>query len=132
MENRCTWINWFVHSALFNLRSDANIYGMKLCKQTIWPQRTRKFIFKTRFGKPFYMHLLLKIKVFPQNMGIGLDKKKHLGSAQKFENLSTLGHYCTVNKTIRNFLLVTISQSDNFSILGECPKFGNFQILTKK
>ena len=70
----------------------------------------------------------------------------NLGSAQKSENLSTLGHYCTVNKTIRNFLLVTIqepltgpfqstpyfSQSNNFSIVGECPKFGNFQILTKK
>ena len=60
----------------------------------------------------------------------------NLGSAQKSENLSTLGHYCTVNKTIRNFLLVTIqepltrpfqntpyfSQSGNFSIVGECLK----------
>ena len=31
--------------------------------------------FKDRVGKPIYMHLLLKIKVFPENMGIGLDKK---------------------------------------------------------
>ena len=28
----------------------------------------------------------------------------NLGFAQKTENLSTLGHYCTDNKTIRNFL----------------------------
>ena len=33
------------------------------------------FFFKDRVGKPIFMHLLLKIKVFPENMGIGLDKK---------------------------------------------------------
>ena len=51
-----------------------------------------------------------------------------------------------VYKSIKNFLLVTIQEpltrpfqntpyfihSDNFSIVGECLKFGNFQILTKK
>ena len=63
----------------------------------------------------------------------------NLGSAQKLEKLSTLGLYCTVNKAIRNILFVTIKepltrpfQKDSFSIVGECPKFRNFQILTKK
>ena len=117
----------------------------------------QNFVFKHMVGKHVYMHLLLKIKDFPENMGIRLDKRNkqifvfdfggvhtappNLGSAQKSENLSTLGHYCTVNKTIRNFLLVTIqepltrpfqntpyfSQSDNFRIFDGCPKFGNFQ-----
>ena len=88
-------------------------------------------------------------------MGIGLDKKNKkniffdfggsIRTSRKSENSSTLGLYCIVHKTIGNFLLVTIqepltrrfqntpyfSQSDNFSIVGECPKFGNFQILTK-
>ena len=70
----------------------------------------------------------------------------NLGSAQKSENLSTLGLYCIVNKTIRNLLLVTIQEpltrpfqntpyfslNNNFSIVGECSKFRNFQFLTKK
>ena len=34
----------------------------------------------------------------------------NLGSAQKSENSSTLGRYCTVNKTFSNFLLVTIQE----------------------
>ena len=91
----------------------------------IWPPRMFKLFSKTGFGKPIYMQMLLKIKVFPENMGIGLDKKDknkqkwfwgahtdppNLGSAQKSKNLSTLGLYCTVNKTIRNFLLVTIQE----------------------
>ena len=60
--------------------------------------------------------------------------------------VADLGHYCTVNKTISIILLVTIqepltrtfqntpyfSQNDNFSIVGECSKFGNVQFLTKK
>ena len=33
------------------------------------------FFSKDRVGKPMYMHLLLKIKVFPENMCIGLDKQ---------------------------------------------------------
>ena len=115
------------------------------------------FFFKDRVGKPIYMHLLLKIKVFPQNMGIGLDKKNkkniffHFGGSirtpptwgppKNRKNLSTLGLYCIVNKTMSNFLLITIqepltrpfqntpyfSQSDNFSIFDGCPKFRNFQ-----
>ena len=40
-------------------------------------------------------------------MDIGLDPS-NLGSAPKLENLSTLALYCTVKKTIRNCLLVTI------------------------
>ena len=41
----------------------------------IWPQRMRNFFFKDSVGKYIFMHLLLKIKVFPENKGIGLDKK---------------------------------------------------------
>ena len=68
------------------------------------------------------MHLLLRIKVFPENMGIGLNKKyffrflvvlkdiTNLGSDKKLEKSSTLGLYWTVNKTIRNLLLVTFQE----------------------
>ena len=48
---------------------------MKLCNATSDPNECRIFLFKDRVGKPIYMHLLLKINVFPENMGIGLDKK---------------------------------------------------------
>ena len=73
-------------------------------------------------------------------MGIHTDPP-NLGSAQKSENLSTLGLQYTVKKNTRNFLLGTIQepkvrafrnthyfiQSDNSSTLSICPKFGNFQ-----
>ena len=36
----------------------------------------QNFFFKDRFRKPIYMHLLLKIIVFPENMGMRLDKKE--------------------------------------------------------
>ena len=39
---------------------------MKLCNQTSDLNDCR-FFFKDRVGKPIYMHLLLKIKVFPEN-----------------------------------------------------------------
>ena len=52
-----------------------SVYGMKLCNQTSDPNEWVIFFFKDRVGKPIFMHLLLKIKVFPENMGIGLDKK---------------------------------------------------------
>ena len=95
----------------------------------------QNFVFKDMVGKPIYMHLLLKIKVFPENMGTD---PPNLGSVQKSENLSTLGVYCIVNKTIMNFFLVTIqepstrpfqntpyfSQGDNFSLFDGCSKFG--------
>ena len=121
---------------------------MKLCNQTSDPDKCRIFFFKDRLGKPIYMHLLLKLKVFPQiffffssSFGGVHTAPPNLGSAQKLENLSTLGLYCTDNKTIINFLLDTIqepltrpfqntpyfSQGDNFSIFDGCPKFGNFQ-----
>ena len=58
-----------------------------------------------------------------QNMGIGLNKKylffhfggsirtpPNLGSARILENVSTLGLYCAVNKTLRNVLFVTIQE----------------------
>ena len=107
----------------------------------------------------YYKHSTTNIVL--QNLAIGLDKKDkqifvlilggpygppNLGSAQKSENMSNLGLYCTANKTLRNVLLVTIqepltrpfqnthyySQNDNFSIVSVCSKFGNFQMLTKK
>ena len=43
---------------------------MKLCNQTSDPNECGFFFFKDRVGKPTYLHLLLKIKVFPENMGI--------------------------------------------------------------
>ena len=49
---------------------------MKLLNLTSDPNECWFFFFKDRVGKPIYIHLLLKIKVFPENMGIGLDKKK--------------------------------------------------------
>ena len=47
---------------------------MKLYNQTSDTNECRIF-FEDRVGKPICMHLLLKIKDFPENMGIGLDKK---------------------------------------------------------
>ena len=48
---------------------------MRILNQTSDPNEYVIFFFKDRVGKPIYMHLLLKIKVFPENMGIELDKK---------------------------------------------------------
>ena len=69
---------------------------------------------------------------------------KRMRKNQNF--FSTSGLYFKVNKTSRNVLLGTIqepltrpfqntpyfSQNNNFNIMGECSKFGNFQFLTKK
>ena len=52
-----------------------NAYGIKLCNQTSEPNKCRIFFQRQGWEKFFVMHLLLKIKVFPENMGIGLDKK---------------------------------------------------------
>ena len=51
---------------------------MKLCNQISDPNECVIFFFKDRVVKPIFMHLLLKRKVFPENMGIGLDKKTNL------------------------------------------------------
>ena len=48
---------------------------MKLLNLTSDPNECVIFFFKYRVGKTIFMHLLLKIKVFPENMDIGLDKK---------------------------------------------------------
>ena len=64
-----------------------------------------------------------------------------LGSAQKSENLSTVGFLCAVTKKCTIFLLDTtkeplsiafqntpyFNESNNFSTFGGCPKFQNFQ-----
>ena len=67
---------------------------MTLCNQTSDPNECVIFFFKDRVGKPIFMHLLLKIKVFPENMGIGLDKKKtwDLPKIGKFINFRPLLH----------------------------------------
>ena len=54
------------------------VYGMKLCNMTSDPNECVIFFFKDRVGKPIFMHLLLKIKVFPENMGMMLDKTYEL------------------------------------------------------
>ena len=68
----------------------------------------------------------------------------NLGSAQKSENSSTLGLEYTVKKNFKIFLLHTIQeplergfqntpyfgQSDNFTTLGDRPKFENIQNIT--
>ena len=134
---------------------------MKLCNQTSDPNECR--IFFQRQGWETYSYApVAKTKSFSWKYGYRATQKRqnkyffwfwgvhtdppNPGSAWKSEFFSTLGLYCTVNKTIRNVLLVTIkepltrpfqntpyfSQSDNLSIVGECPKFGNFQILIKR
>ena len=73
---------------------------MKLLNQTSDPNKWGIFLFEDRFEKPILMHLLLKIKVFPENMGIGLEKRVPYGHPQpgvrpkigKFVNFRPLLH----------------------------------------
>ena len=72
----------------------------EIMRTDIWAQWMCTFIFKYRVGKPFYVHLLIKIKLFPENIGYwekknktkkkmifrGLTDPLNLESAQKWEN----------------------------------------------
>ena len=133
------------------------VYGMKLLNQTSDPNKWGIF-FQRQGWETYFYAPVVKNKSFSWNMCIGVDKKSktfffsfwgvntdppNLGSAQKSETLSTLGLYCTVNKTLGHFLLVTIQEpftrpfqnttyfrrSDNFSIFDGWPKWGNFEIF---
>ena len=59
-----------LHDIALNKNKNYLYMGIKLCNQTSDPNEYVIF-FKDRVGKPIYMHLLLKIKVFPKNIGLG-------------------------------------------------------------
>ena len=69
---------------------------MKLCNQTSDPNECRFFSSQRQGWETNLYAPVSKNKKNPENMGIGLEKKKiyiyNLGSAKKSENLSTLGH----------------------------------------
>ena len=69
------------------------LYGMKLCNLTSDPKNVECIRLDKKYKKNIFLILG------------GPYGSPNLGSAEKSQNLSTLGHYWTVNKTIKNFCL---------------------------